>query len=61
MNAHAADPAIFWHRELPPLAADAIGEHVIEASSSRVSSTLARRDELWAGVMRTSWSRLAPD
>jgi hypothetical protein len=38
---------IFWHRELPPLAAEQLGEHVVEASSGRVSSTLAHRDELW--------------
>src|SRR4029079_8384536 len=44
----AATPqTIFWHRELPPLSAEALGEHVVEASSRRVSSTLAHRDELW--------------
>ena len=44
----AANPQVtFWHRELPPLAAEALGEHVVEASSRRVSSTLAHRDELW--------------
>ena len=49
MSAHTpANPQlIFWHRELPPLAAEALGEHVVEASSPRVSSTLAHRDELW--------------
>jgi hypothetical protein len=38
---------IYWHRELPPFDAEAIGEHVIEASSSRVPGTLEHRDELW--------------
>ena len=38
---------VFWHRDLPPLDADPIGEHVVEASSDRVASTLAHRDELW--------------
>jgi hypothetical protein len=38
---------IFWHRELPPLDAEYIGEHMIEAASARVPSTLAHRDELW--------------
>jgi hypothetical protein len=38
---------IYWHRELPPFDAEAMGEHVVEAASSRVSGTLAHRDELW--------------
>ena len=59
----AATPqTIFWHRELPPLAAEALGEHVVEASSRRVSSTLAHRDELWtlghADLMSEAQARL---
>jgi hypothetical protein len=38
---------IYWHRELPPFDAEAVGEHVVEATSSRVPGTLAHRDELW--------------
>lgn len=38
---------VYWHRELPPLSADIMGEHVLEATSSRVRGTLAHRDELW--------------
>ena len=38
---------VFWHRELPPLAADLVAEHTVEASSGRVPGTLAHRDELW--------------
>ena len=38
---------IYWHRDLPPLDAEPLGEHVIEASSIRVRSDLAHRDELW--------------
>ena len=38
---------IYWHRELPPLDAQPMGEHVVEASSSRVPDTIAHRDELW--------------
>ena len=38
---------IYWHQELPALDAEAIGEHVIEATSRRVPGTLAHRDELW--------------
>ena len=42
-NAHV----VYWHRELPPLEAEQMGEHVLEATSEKVSSTLAHRDELW--------------
>jgi hypothetical protein len=39
--------AIYWHRELPPLDAQPMGEHVVEASSTRLADTIAYRDELW--------------
>jgi len=39
--------AIYWHRELPPVDAQPIGERVVEASSSHVPDTIAHRDELW--------------
>src|SRR5689334_11884561 len=39
--------AIYWHRELPPLDAQSMGEHVVEASSNRMPDTIAHRDELW--------------
>jgi hypothetical protein len=38
---------IFWHRELPPVDAQAIGEHVLEAASHHIEGTLAHRDEQW--------------
>jgi hypothetical protein len=38
---------IYWHRELPPLAASIVGEHTIEATSSRVVGTLTHRSEIW--------------
>ncbi len=38
---------VYWHRELPPLDAELIAEHVVEATSSRVPGTIGRRDELW--------------
>ena len=38
---------IYWHYELPPFGADAIGEHTVEATSSHVAGTIAHRDELW--------------
>ena len=39
---------IYWHRELPPSDAEAMGEHCAEAVSRRVPGTLAHRDELWS-------------
>jgi hypothetical protein len=39
--------SIYWHHELPPLNAVAIGEHIVEATSCRVPGTLAHQDELW--------------
>lgn len=50
-NAHqdaAGYRIIFWHRELPPFDAEAMGEHFVEAASDRVPGTLAHRDELWS-------------
>ena len=38
---------IYWHGELPPFDAEVMGEHVLEATSSRVHGSLAHRDELW--------------
>ena len=38
---------VYWHRELPPLDAEPLGEHTIEANSRRVPGTLAHRDDLW--------------
>jgi hypothetical protein len=53
---------VYWHRELPPLDADPIGEHVLEASSARVPGTIAHRDDLWRvcydDVMRQARLRL---
>lgn len=43
---------VFWHRELPPLQADLVAEHTVEASSSRVPGTLAHRDDLWKQCYR---------
>ena len=37
----------YWHRELPPFEAEIVGEYTVEATSSRVPGTIARRDDLW--------------
>jgi hypothetical protein len=42
-----ARKAISWHRTLPPLDAEPIAEHTLEADSSRVPGTLSHRCELW--------------
>jgi hypothetical protein len=39
--------SVFWHRELPPLDAEVMAEHTVEANSNRVPGTLSHRDELW--------------
>jgi hypothetical protein len=44
---------VYWHRELPPVHAEIMGEHVLEASSDRVRSSLAHRDELWDSCYRS--------
>lgn len=38
---------VYWHRELPPLEAELVSEHIVEANSRRVPGTIAHRDELW--------------
>lgn len=38
---------VYWHRDLPPLDGNVLGEHVIEAASHRIPHRLAYRDELW--------------
>lgn len=47
----AQDPpppkVVYWHRELPPVTAEVLDEHVVEATSGRVLGTLSHRDELW--------------
>ena len=43
----SATQIVYWHRDLPPLGAEQVAEHTVEASSSRVPGTLAHRDELW--------------
>lgn len=56
---------VYWHRELPPLKADLMAEHTVEANSGRVSAVLAHRDELWDQCYReliaNAESRLAQE
>jgi hypothetical protein len=48
---------VYWHRELPPLNAAILGEHVVEAVSMRVKSDLAHRSELWDRCYRDLMAR----
>jgi hypothetical protein len=42
-----AQPSLYWHRELPPLDAEPLGEYAVEAASARVPDTIAGREALW--------------
>jgi hypothetical protein len=56
---------VFWHRDLPPLDAVAMGEHTVEANSKRVPGTLAHRSDLWdtcyQDLMANAASRIAAE
>jgi hypothetical protein len=65
-NIEANKPKIvYWHRELPPLEAEVMADHIVEASSSRVPGTIAHRGELWdqcyRELMATAENRLAQE
>ena len=47
MTGDRTEKIVYWHRDLPPLDADLVAEHTIEAVSGRVPGTIAHRDELW--------------
>jgi hypothetical protein len=56
---------VYWHRELPPLNAELMAEHTVEATSDRVPGTIAHRDELWdqcyRDLMANAESRLVQE
>jgi hypothetical protein len=49
MNTTMVEPAkvVYLHRDLPPLDAQPIEEHTVEAASRRVPDTIAHREDLW--------------
>jgi hypothetical protein len=53
---------LFWHRHLPPLKAEPIAEHTVEADSDRVPGGFVRGDEVWSrcfnGLMAKAEARL---
>jgi len=56
---------VYWHRDLPPLDAELMAEHTVEATSGRVPGTLSHRDELWdrcyQELMANTQARLAQE
>jgi hypothetical protein len=56
---------VYWHRDLPPLDSDILGEHVLEATSGRVSGSIERDGELWdrchAALIEHASDRLAQE
>ena len=44
---HELANRVYWHRELPPIDAEPMAEHTIEATSSRVKGSIGHRDDLW--------------
>lgn len=64
MNApdESAARVVYWHRDLPPLDTELLGEHVVEATSPRIAGRLARHDDIWhrceADLMQVADHRL---
>jgi len=54
----AGAKSVYWHRDLPPLHAEPLGEHVVEAASMRVSGSLAHSGELWDRCYQDLMARL---
>jgi hypothetical protein len=54
MNTITAETSqvVYWHKDLPPSDAESIGQHTVEATSSRVHGAIAHRDEHWTRCER---------
>ena len=59
------EKVVYWHRELPPLDAELVAEHTVEANSGHVAGTVEHRDELWdrcyRELMTNAEARLAQE
>jgi hypothetical protein len=44
---------IYWHRELPPIGAEDLGEHRVVARSDAVDYHWSERNALWARCVRS--------
>jgi len=62
---HDTGKTVYWHRELPPLDAEILHEHVIEATSDRVRGSIERHGELWerchGALMQHLYDRLTQE
>lgn len=47
MKADCEAKVVYWHRELPPLDAELMSEHTIDAHSHRVPGKLSNHDAQW--------------
>jgi hypothetical protein len=43
----APDKFVYWHRDLPPLTAEVIGDDTLEATSGRISANPSHGDGVW--------------
>jgi len=58
VNAAPAAQTIFWYRDLPPLNAEVVQEHTVDACSARVSGAIAYRGELWTTCYADAMSQV---
>ena len=51
-----------WHRQLPPITAECVAEHTVEADSERVAGAFVHGDEAWSrcysGLVTATAARL---
>jgi len=55
---NAGHGIVYWHRELPPLHAEPLGEHLVEADSMHVTGSLVHRGDLWDRCYQDLMARL---
>ena len=48
----ATPRVVYWHRDLPPVDAESMGQHTVEATSLRVPGAIGHRDEHWTRCQR---------
>jgi len=64
-SVHDDRKIVYWHRELPPVDGEILDEHVVEATSDRVSGSIDRYGDLWnrchAALMEHATGRLAQE
>ncbi|MCC6988434.1 MAG: hypothetical protein IT181_05515 [Acidobacteria bacterium] len=52
-------PVVYWHRDLPPLEAEVMDEHVVEAVSDRVPGMIERHGDGWDACHASLMARAA--